>query len=94
VSGPTKMEREESLFGTHAAASQAMLAGPGASRASRVEGDWPEMVSVDQDSDGFGWRSGMEAAILSTLVFCDASSLEMASVVVAWREDGCECDFE
>lgn len=56
------------MSGIQTDASQAMLAGPAASRASSVVGDRPAIVSDVQESAGLGWRSGMDAAILSMVM--------------------------
>ena len=78
------MVREEAWFGTQMDPSHAMFAGPGASRASSFVG-WPLIGSFTQERDGLASRSGMDVAILLTVLVWDKSRDEMASAAVTWR---------
>ena len=72
------MVRDDILFTTLTFASQAMLAGPGASRPSRFA-RFPLMASPDQEREGLASRSGMEEAILATEFVWDVSRVAIAS---------------
>lgn len=80
-SGPLKIVSDDSLFGIVTAANHAILAGPGASRTSSVAHDSPAIASPFQQQSGLSAKSGMEEAMVSTVCFCDASSVAMASDV-------------
>jgi len=86
VSGPLKMVRDDILLATLTLASQAMLAGPGASLPSRFA-RFPLMDSPDHEREGLGSRSGMEEAILATEFVWDVSKAEIASDGVTANAD-------
>lgn len=82
------MVKEHSLDATVRELSQAMLAGPGASRASKVTGELPtEMPSAaDQVKSGLDAKSGIAVAIEFTLAACELSNVAIASAAVAPRD--------
>ena len=86
VSGPLKMVREDILLATLTLASQAILAGPGASLPSRFA-MFPLMLSPDHEREGLGSRSGMEEAILATEFVWDVSKAAIASDGVTANAD-------
>ena len=80
------MVRDDILLATLTLASQAMLAGPGASLPSRFA-RFPLMDSPDHEREGLGSRSGMEEAILATEFVWDVSKAEIASDGVTANAD-------
>jgi hypothetical protein len=88
-SGPLNTVKDDKVSSMHKEDIQAMLDGPGASRASRVT-DLPLMVKPEEVSmlkSGLGARSGMEAAIADKVLDWEDAMAAMAADADAPPDD-------